>query len=58
MRRIQPDESCPSTREEQGAAAGQRVPAASASSWAPGRRAMIPVALPKRFVDGVAWDEV
>jgi hypothetical protein len=28
------------------------------SSWAPGRAQLVPIALPKRFVDGVAWDEV
>jgi hypothetical protein len=28
------------------------------SSWAPGRGQLVPIALPKRFVEGVAWDEV
>jgi len=28
------------------------------STWAPARRALIPIDLPQRFVDGVAWDEV
>lgn len=28
------------------------------STWAPPRRLMIPAALPKRFIEGVAWDEV
>lgn len=29
-----------------------------ASTWAPPRRQLIPAALPKRFIEGVAWDEV
>ena len=33
-------------------------PATRRSSWAPRRAQMVPVALPKRFVEGVAWDEV
>ncbi len=28
------------------------------SAWMPPRRALVPIALPRRFVDGVAWDEV
>jgi hypothetical protein len=28
------------------------------STWMPPRRAMVPTALPRRFVEGVAWDEV
>ncbi len=28
------------------------------SAWAPPRRQLIPAALPKRFIEGVAWDEV
>ena len=27
-------------------------------TWAPRRSQMVPVALPRRFVEGVAWDEV
>ena len=44
------------------ARAGRTATAASPgkrrSSWAPGRAQLVPIALPKRFVDGVAWDEV
>jgi len=44
------------------ARAGRTASAASPgkrrSSWAPGRAQLVPIALPKRFVDGVAWDEV
>ncbi len=28
------------------------------SAWMPPRRALVPIALPRRFVEGVAWDEV
>lgn len=33
-------------------------PTTRPSSWAPRRGQLVPIALPKRFVDGVAWDEV
>jgi hypothetical protein len=58
MRRIQPDESCQSTPERGSAAALEPSRALRTSAWAPARRAMIPVALPQRFLEGVAWDEV
>jgi len=28
------------------------------SAWMPPRRSLVPVALPRRFVEGVAWDDV
>jgi hypothetical protein len=41
-----------------GRASSAASPALRPSSWAPRRGQLVPVALPKRFVDGVAWDEV
>ena len=58
MRRIQPDESCQSTPERQSAASIESSRALRTSTWAPAHGAMVPVALPKRFLEGVAWDEV
>lgn len=41
-----------------GRASNAASPALRPSSWAPRRGQLVPVDLPKRFVDGVAWDEV
>jgi hypothetical protein len=34
------------------------TPVTRRPAWVNERRALVPVALPKRFVEGVAWDEV
>jgi hypothetical protein len=41
-----------------GRTSGEASPSTRRSSWAPRRAQLVPVALPKRFVEGVAWDEV
>ena len=45
-------------QERSGRTSTESSPAVRRSSWAPRRTQMVPVALPKRFLDGVAWDEV
>jgi hypothetical protein len=46
------------SRSRSGRTSSAASPGTRRSSWAPRRAQMVPVALPKRFVDGVAWDEV
>jgi hypothetical protein len=58
MRRNSADESTQSiVKPEPVQSADLRRPLRP-SPWAPARRALIPIDLPRRFVDGVAWDEV
>lgn len=57
MRRIEPTESQP-TPERRGPVATPRLVARRRPTWRADRRLLVPIALPKRFVEGVAWDEV
>jgi hypothetical protein len=57
MRRINPTESQP-TPERRGPLATTRLLAVRRPAWRYDRRLLVPIALPKRFVEGVAWDEV
>jgi hypothetical protein len=57
MRRIDSTESQP-TSERRGPTATTRLFASRPPAWRDDRRLLVPIALPKRFVEGVAWDEV
>lgn len=41
-----------------GRTSSRTSPGTRRTAWAPRRAQLVPVALPKRFVEGVAWDEV
>jgi len=58
MRRKNSTVTAKTTQARAGRSSSEASPAKRHSSWAPGRAQLVPIALPKRFVDGVAWDEV
>ena len=58
MRRKDTTVTAKMSQARSGRTSNEASPAKRSSSWAPGRAQLAPIALPKRFVDGVAWDEV
>lgn len=58
MRRKDTTVTAKTSQARAGRASNAGSPAKRRSSLAPGRAQLVPIALPRRFVDGVAWDEV